>query len=300
MADIITHAIFTHPVLKNCHMKTILVPTDFSEIARNAARYAIKLAAGVNAKKVVFYNAYQAPPVLTENTIPAMPIMDIDTMRDISEQGMKAFQEKMQQECPEGIELEHRTGFSILSNDINDICEDVNAELIVMGITGTSKIEEVLIGSTALSVMKQTEVPVVIVPAEAKYTSIKNVMLASDFKNVVETTPVQPIKTILDATNATLHVVNVYESEKEITADKTIQQELLQSLLKDYSPKFHFENNEHFTDGINHFVETNDIDLIIVIPRKHNFFEGLFKERHSKKLAFHSHVPLMYIHREDL
>lgn len=281
-------------------MKTILVPTDFSEIARNAAKYAIALAADINANKIVFYNAYQAPPVLTETAVPAMPLMDIDTMKDISEQGMAEFKKTMQQECPEGIQLEHKNGFSILSNDINDICKDAAADLIVMGITGTSKIEEVLIGSTAISVMKQTKVPVIIVPAGAKYTSIKNVMLAYDYKNVVATIPVQPIQSILDATKAALHIVNVYENDKQITAGKTAQQALLQSLLQNYDPQFQFVNNDNFIAGINHFVETNSIDLIIIIPRKHTFFEGLFKERHSKKLAFHSHVSLMYIHNEDL
>ncbi len=111
---------------------------------------------------------------------------------------------------------------------------------------------------------------------------------------------VLPIKNILDATRASLYVVNVYESKKEITAEKSVQQELLNSLLKEYNPSFQYENNEHFIDGINHFVEANNIDLIITIPRKHKLFEGLFTERHTKKLAFHSHVPLMYIHQEDL
>lgn len=295
-----TDITFMQPVLKLLQMNAILVPTDFSEISRNAARYAMQLAADLQVKKVVLYNAYQSPPVLTENTIPAMPVVDIETFRDVSEQGMKAFHKKMTEDCPKGVELETKTGFSILSDDINDICKDAGADLIVMGITGTSKIEEVLIGSTALSVMKLTRVPVVIVPGEARYKSITNVMLASDFKNVIETTPVAPLRTILDATNAGLHVVYVYEDEKEITAEKKHEQELLQSLLKDYQPEFHYENNEHFVDGINHFVDTHDINLIIAIPRKHTFLNGLFKERHSKKLAFHSHVPLMYIHHGDL
>jgi nucleotide-binding universal stress UspA family protein len=281
-------------------MKTILVPTDFSEIARNAANYAMSFAADVDAKKIVFYNAYQAPPVLTENTMPAMPVMDIDTMKDISEQGMVAFLHRMQESNTAGLELVHRTGFSILSKDINDICEEVGADIIVMGITGTSRIEEVFIGSTAISVMKVTRVPVMIVPAEAKYTSIKNVMLACDFKNVVQITPVPLIKRMLDATGAALHVVNVYENEKEITSDKTFQKELLESLLKEYNPAFQFINSDDFIDGVNQFVDASNIDLIIAIPRKHKLFEGLFKERHTKRLAFHSHVPLMYIHREDL
>lgn len=281
-------------------MKTILVPTDFSETARNAALYAINLAVDLKANTIVFYNAFQAPPVMTENVLPAMPLVDIETMKEISDEGMETFIEKMKIDTPAGIDLKERTGFSVLLNDIDEICKEEGAELIVMGITGTSKIEEVLIGSTALSVMKHTKVPVIVVPAEAKYNSIKNVVLACNYKNVVETTPVAPIKTILDATKASLFVVNVYESEKEMTPDKTTQQELLHNLFNEYNPVFKFENNHDFIEGINHFVETNQIDMIITIPRKHKLFEGLFSERHSKKLAFHSHVPLMYVHQEDL
>ncbi|HSU49576.1 MAG TPA: universal stress protein [Segetibacter sp.] len=281
-------------------MKTILVPTDFSETANNAASYAIKLASDILANKIVFYNAFQPPPVITENTLPAMPIVDIETMKEISEQGMSAFLEKIKTECPPEIELKKKTGFSVLLEDIGEICKEEAADLIVMGITGTSKIEEVLIGSTALSVVKHTQVPVIVVPSNAQYHPIKNVMLASDLKNVTETTPVHLIKNLLNATKASLFVVNVYDDEKDITADKTAQQESLLKLLQDYNPRIEFENNDNFIAGINHFVETNNIDIIITIPKKHKFFEGLFTERHTKKLAFHSHVPLMFIHSEDL
>jgi len=281
-------------------MNTILVPTDFSENARNASAYALRLAADVNTKKVVFFNAYQAPPVLTEPTMPAMPVMDIETMREISNSGMEQFKRSLEAECPSGVEIEHITEFSILSNDITEICNRVGAELIVMGITGTSKIEEVLIGSTATSVIKHTKVPVIVVPAEASYSGIRNVMLACDFKKVAETTPVQPIESILDATRASLHVLNVYESDKEITSEKTVQKELLHSLLRAYNPQFHFKSSENFIQAINEFSDDNAIDLVITIPRKHGFFESLFREGHSKKLAFHSHVPLMFVHQEDL
>ena len=281
-------------------MKTILVPTDFSEVATNAAKYAISFANDVNAKKIILYNAYQPPPILPEAAVPAMPIMEVSTMKDISDKGMREFQRKLQEECPTEIQLDIMTGFSILLSDINEVCENADVDLIVMGITGTSRIEEILIGSTALSVVKQTTVPVIIVPGEAKFSSVKNVMLASDFKKVVETTPINSLRKILDATKARLQVVNVYENSNEMSEEKTLQQALLNQLLEEYNPEFHFENSEDFIAGINHFVEANNIDLIIAIPRKHKLFEGLFKERHTKKLAFHSHVPLMYIHQQEL
>ncbi len=284
-------------------MKTILVPTDYSAAAKNAALYAINLASQVRVQNIILYNAYQAPPVLTETAVmptTSLPYFDIETFHDISKKGMEQFKESIENLCPGDIKIDTQIEYGGLDNHVNELCKNNGADLIVMGITGTSKIEELLMGSTAVNVVKNTNVPVIIVPAGAKYNSIKNVMLACDYKKVAETTPLQPIKSILDATKAALHVVNVYESDKEITSNKTYQQELLHSLLKNYEPRFHFENNEDFITGINDFVEANNIDLIITIPKKHSFFEGLFKESHTKKLAFHSHVPLMYIHEEEL
>lgn len=284
-------------------MKTILVPTDYSAAAKNAALYAINLAYQLKAENIILYNAYQVPPVISENAVmPAAtaPFFDVETMRDISNTGMEHFRQSIESFLPAGVKIQELTELAALDNNADRLCEKTGADLVVMGITGTSKIEEVLIGSTATSVAKNTTVPVIIVPSDARYSSIRNVMLACDYKNVVETTPVPPIKSILDATKAALHVMNVYESDKEITSAKKYQHELLNSLLKEYQPQYYFENNENFITAINDFVESNNIDLIITIPKKHGFFEGLFKESHTKKLAFHSHVPLMYIHLEDL
>ncbi len=284
-------------------MKTILVPTDFSSTAKNAATYAIKLAADLNAEKIVLFNAYQpVAPVVNEPTLPTatLPLVDVQTMNEISQNGLRHFQHEVAPTVPVGIQIELRSEFASLATDIDDICTKTGADLIVMGVTGTSKIEELLIGSTAISVVKNTKVPVIVVPPGAAYSSIKNVAFACDLKKVVETTPVYPITRILNATKASLHILNLYENPKENTSEKTYQQELLRSLLSEYNPLFHFVNSNDFITGINDFADANSIDLIITIPKRHQFFEGLFKESHSKKLAFHSHVPLMCIHQEDL
>jgi nucleotide-binding universal stress UspA family protein len=282
-------------------MKTILAPTDFSAPSKNAALYALHLAKDLNAHKIILFNAYQpAPLVIAEPATTSIPAIDIQIIREISDAGMQKFKQEIQQHCPAEIQLEAINDFASIADGINDICAKSGADLVVMGITGTSKIEEVLIGSTSTSVMKNTKIPVIIVPEEARYSVIRNIMFACDYKKVAETTPVEAITNILNATNANLHIVNVSESEKTVPSDTVQQQSLLLSLFKGYEPHFHFEHNKDFMTGINHFVETHNIDLIITIPKKHTFFEGLFRASHSKKLAFHSQVPLMCIHDEDL
>jgi nucleotide-binding universal stress UspA family protein len=277
-------------------MKTILVPTDFSATARNAALYAIDLASQLRSSRIILYNAYQAP-VVTEPTMPVMQMLDVDTLKKISEDSMKQFQSSFAETQSASIQIETVCEYAVLPNAIRDICEKTGADLVVMGITGSSKFEEVLIGSTAVSVVKHTKVPVIVIPPNAKCHKIEKVMLACDYKKVEETTPVLPIKKLLDATNAKFFVLNI--SGKQKGAD-TKQEELISRMFSEYNIEYSYSNNDDFINGINDFAEANNIDMIITIPKRHGMFDGLFKESHTKQLAFHSHVPLMCIHEEDL
>ena len=50
-----------------------------------------------------------------------------------------------------------------------------------------------------------------------------------------------------------------------------------------------------FLDAISNFAADHHIDLIVTVPRKHSFLSGLYKTSHTKKLAYHSHVPVVAI-----
>lgn len=275
-------------------MKVILVPTDFSDVAKNAARYAIDLAKQVKAEKIVLYNAYQAP-VITEPTMPVVQLIDMDTLKGITEEGLSTFKGWMQEHTPQDIALETIGEFAVLSSNIEDICERTGAGLVVMGITGGSKIEEALIGSTAISVVNNSTVPVVIVPPNASYKPIQRVALACDFKKMEDTTPLAAIRSILKDTGATFMVLHV-DHQTQISGDAARERERLHQLLQEFNPEFHIIHHEDFVEGINEFADTHQLDLLIAIPKKHGLFEGLFKRSHTKRLAFHSHVPLMCIH----
>jgi hypothetical protein len=165
-----------------------------------------------------------------------------------------------------------------------------------MGVTGGSKFDETLIGSNAVNVARHAVQPVIVVPPGATFTPIKKVVFACDFKKVVETTPVQAIKNILNETKAKLFVVNIDHDNKHFSVDLPFEGLMLDNLLDGYDPEYHFIDSTDFVEAINTFAEENKADLIITIPKKHNFFEKLFKESHTKQLAFHARVPLMVIH----
>jgi nucleotide-binding universal stress UspA family protein len=48
-------------------------------------------------------------------------------------------------------------------------------------------------------------------------------------------------------------------------------------------------------ESVNLYAEDIQADLILTVPRKHGFLTGLFKTSHTKKLAYHSHIPILAV-----
>ncbi len=275
-------------------MKTIIIPTDFSETAKNAALYAISFARQMNSTKIILYNAYQAPPVIDVN-MAMVETVDIGLLQKGSEQGLESFMHRLAPLC-EGIELVTVSDYGMVAADIQEVCDKYSADVIVMGVTGIGKLAETLIGSYAVDVSRHAEVPVIIVPPGAKFTPIKEIMLACDFSKVLETIPLEPVKKVLDATAAKLFVVNIDHNNKHFKPDTPYESLMLNTMLHVYNPEYHFLDDKDFVGAINRVALEKQVDLIITIPKKMGWFDHLFKRSHTSLLAFHSHVPLMVIH----
>ncbi|MEP7317414.1 MAG: universal stress protein, partial [Panacibacter sp.] len=203
-------------------MNIILVPTDFSETAKNAAVYAINFAKQMNGKKIILYNTYQSPPVVDVN-MALVETVDVNLLKKSSEDNLEIFRQQLQPLCGSEIELTTVSEYGMLSADINDICATYHADVIVMGVTGAGKLTETLIGSYAVDVSRRSQTPVIIVPPGAGYTAIEEIVLACDFTKVAETTPVAAIKNVLNATAAKLFVINIDHNNKHFTPE-TLQE----------------------------------------------------------------------------
>jgi nucleotide-binding universal stress UspA family protein len=276
-------------------MNTILVPTDFSPTAKNAALYAINFAEQMKYQRILLYNAYQAP-LTTDPNIALLDTVDISELEKNSNANLENFRMLLKPYCNEDITLEILSEYGTITYDINEICKSNDVDFIVMGVTGVGKMEETLVGSFAIDVARRAEVPVIIVPPDATFTPIEEVMLACDFSKVVETTPVAAVKKLLDQSKAKLIVVNIDHNSKNANSDTPFQSLMLDTLLYDYKPEYQFVNDADFVEGINKTALEKQVDLIITIPKKMGWFDGLFKKSHTKMLAYHSHVPLMVVH----
>jgi len=78
--------------------------------------------------------------------------------------------------------------------------------------------------------------------------------------------------------------------------EKPEQSVLLETLLSDLRPKYHFLEHIDIEDAINEFAEKNNLDLVISIPKQHKLVEKIFRKSSTRQLVYESHVPVMCIH----
>lgn len=269
-------------------MKKFLIPIDFSETSVNAAKYAISLVSGNADTHLIFYHVYSKINLATLSS------KEEGSRFKISERTLEGLKSELNPSgalfiscvVEEGSFVENLSEY-ILGNKV---------DLIIMGITGSSRIKQVFMGTNTLNVVRSVNCPVMIIPPQAAYSGIKKVVFTSDFKDVARTTPFDSIKVVLNFFKPELYILNVDEDHYvELSEEYKVEKKSMETNLQEFHPDYAFMRSYDFVDGINSFIETRNIDAIITLPRKKGFISQLFKTSHTKMLAYHSKVPIIAI-----
>jgi nucleotide-binding universal stress UspA family protein len=264
-------------------MKTIVVPTDFSPSADNAMHYAAQLAQTVDAS-VLLLHVYQIP--ISMNDVPVMMI-SVDDLKSNADSGLERVKEGLQKNfLALAIKTESRLGDVI--TELEDVCIETHPLAIVVGKHGASGVERFLFGSTTLSIIRHSAYPVISVPDNTTGFTLKNIALATDGSHLSEHT--ETIKKFVQQVSAQLHIIHVTESKKETVDVKDAFTELnaVHQTIKD----------EDFVHGIESYVYTHAIDMLMILPHKHSLMERLFFKTHTPELIQKIKVPIMCVPEE--
>jgi len=271
-------------------MKTILVPTDFSDVSRNASRYAVNLAKSLN-YKVLLFHVYNLP-VLTAGDFSTTEMIDINELE-------KGYRERLNEEAAflrkgSDITIECKTMSGFAVDEIAVIEEKEKPDLIVMGLSSTGTISDFMFGSITTDVVKNTQTPVIIVPEASQYKEIKKIVFTSDLKMECEMCMHAPLKDLIESFNSNISILNVVKEQADkIGKDDGVSGRRIEKYFENKEHMYHFLENNDIIAGISEFIVNQNIDMITMIPQKHNLIERLFKESNTKKMAFHVDIPLL-------
>lgn len=271
-------------------MKNILVPTDFSQNALHALRFAMELNRKLRAKLILFHS-YIIPVYATD--VPVFPQAD-DELRKSSEEALEKLRTKMKVEYPE-MEMETMLSMGYAEDEIAEAALSTDAGLVIMGTQGAEGFREALVGTITASVMESAQCPVIAVPEEAAFKGIHRIIFATsyaegDFQNV-ET--IIDFARVFDAEVVLLHISSgdleaAYEFEsierfKERVAEDSNYEKITFKLLE----------NKKIYEGLNEYLNSAQADLVAMTMHKRSFVQKLFNRSMTKKMAYHTHLPLI-------
>jgi nucleotide-binding universal stress UspA family protein len=260
-------------------MKTVIVPVDFSETSVNAAKYAVKFLTGIYGAEMILYHVY-----------------DEDNAGSESHQKLQHLNEKLREISIIKTEILAEKGDNLIT-PLEKLAMKLEADLVIMGITGRSPIGQSLIGSNTLRMVERNICPVLIIPPGKVYSEVKEIMLASDYSNLEMSIPAKQIKNIVSRLHPNLHIMNTSEEHYvALTEEYKEGKAELAALFEEFRPHFHFLNLDNLQEAINQFAINYKIDIIILVHREESLFSRIFGKSNTKKLAYFSTVPILAVH----
>lgn len=261
-------------------MHKIIIPVDFSETSLNAARYTARMFADKDDCTVIIYHNYE-----TNADLDVSLIFQETLKKELKEAGVK------------DVKAEHEMGGDLIEN-IARLAHSIRATLVIMGITGKSSIRQVMFGSNTLKLVDKNVCPVMIIPPDASYKGLDNIGFASDLQNVELSTPYTFINAVIEMFNPKLNIVHISSGSQEtLSPEMQKQRNKLEEMFSGYKCEFHFVANQNFFDGLDHFTSTRNIDVLVTVPKHQSNGMNLFKTSHTKRLAYHSHIPILAAHQ---
>ena len=249
-------------------MKKILVPYDFSDVALNALDLSIQFADEFEST-VTLMNVIEHPTISSFKT---MGVNDYDPLENVYimkliEQVKAKMEEIMANPQYSDVDLNYKI---VMGNPVNELATEVaeqEVDIIIMGTTGSSGLDEFFVGSNAEKIVRHAKCPVITVNEKVDMEDIDEIVLATDLERTGGEF-IKQLKVLQHAFGAELRLVrintpaNFQDSHGDMKKMKAFAEK---HGLEDYSMDVYNYSNEE--DGI--IMYASDIDAGLIAMGTH-------------------------------
>lgn len=266
-------------------MKNIIVPIDFSQNSLHAYSFAQQLAEQMKSNlKLVHFTTIHIDPYMVGAS-------NIDAIQEKNQEDLEHFLEQHRFLNKDfKITAEAKIGFA--GECIINLSKEEEVDLILMGTTGASSLERKLFGSVSIKVAKEAKCPVVLIPPNAKFRGIKEILFLSEQLEANAITKLM-MKQLCEKFDAFSHLVHIKKVKNE---SFQLSQLNIETIDNHRAYKAVEIESTSIVDAVNEYAEHHPIDLNVIITQHRTFLEHLFHKSVTKEMAMRTEVPLMILH----
>jgi len=148
--------------MKTGHIKKVLIALDYDETSQKVAETGFSLAQTMNAETILLHVISENPAYYSSNMY--MLEWNMDIMSDLKSSTREFLDKTKKQLGNETIKTVVKEG--IIADTILETAKKLNADIIVMGSHSRKWLENIILGSSAETVLKKTTLPLFVVPTK--------------------------------------------------------------------------------------------------------------------------------------
>lgn len=276
-------------------MKKILVPVDFSKYSEYALKIAIEIAKIADAEVLALH--IMLAPKDTHVSADEEGIYIQGTGDSFLENSTKGIRKNLKSLLSEYDY--NKLSYKILSGEVSptimNCIEKENADFIIMGTQGESNFDHFLLGSNAEKMVRFAPCPVLTIRSEIPSASFKKIVFAANLRSLSDQSDVtEEINKWKEMFGSEIHLVYI-NTPSDFSTNRTLEKDAktFQEKYNLNDANFHVYCDMAEGDGVLHFSEENDIDLIVMVTHQRTGFARLFSGSISEDVVSSSKIPVL-------
>jgi nucleotide-binding universal stress UspA family protein len=260
-------------------MKSILVPVGSSKNAESHLKYAIEFARAFGAKLYVIqiYNVYTK----------AGTMIKIDHI--LERESLAFLKSHISKIDKKGVDVVVKTFKGKLIDTLELACEALDVDLILLEPRTNSIKDEVYLGKTSGKIVKQTNIPALIVPEGYVYKPIVKILVAVKSAIIKKEKALDPLKAIKNQFKSVVNLLLVktpFHNEGDFDINEDLSSLITNTTIS--------ENATTYQGVLEHY-KNNNPDLLCVVRRRRGFFVKKWENNTILKKDFSSALPVLVL-----
>lgn len=268
-------------------MKKILIPTDFSENAYQAARYALRLFG--NSADYTLVNAYQVP-----HSGSTMLISIADILKRDSEQLLREQIIRLEDDFPSLVDhLSAVAEMGQADTVLRKIISNNGADMVVMGTKGATGLRSVLVGSVASNVMQNVSCAVMAIPSETVSERPSRIVFAADDTTLQHDHCPEVLAYVAQRSDATVLILNVVKDGSRM-ADAGAGK-VPMNAFDGVPHEFHFRSGEDIGESVIGFAKEHGAHMVAMVRRRKDLVSNLFGLSKTREMIQAAKLPMLIL-----
>jgi nucleotide-binding universal stress UspA family protein len=285
-------------------MKSILIPTDFSEISKNSIFYGFELASRLNLRvflvHVIELYKFVASTSETEIMSTVLPVESIKEMEKAADSSFKKLINEIQDKLGNSVQYDYHIVPGHLVNEMIAESNNDNIELIILAVTVTQDLVTRFTQGAVSSIISEAACPVMVVPSAFSFKPFTKTLYVTDF-NKADVNSLLHFISIFSNFNPEIIVLHItsklpdFKTELKFAGFKQLIKE-----KSDYQNiNYRLIQGKNVVTSILETAKSEQIDMLVMLKEHEGFFRSLFETSKTEKISHYLKIPMISYHEQD-